>query len=142
MFDVFRWTAYTIVIPLMPLLIVAAIASQRDNAIPYERILGGTELLLLCLFVASTTYKDWRNDKAKLKRSRVYDCLSPLMEIWIIIIATLSICVFIHVHLQDLEAPAQFWSNTGIVFGILTTAICFTAQALLATGDKHKREWA
>ena len=142
MFDLFRWTIYTVVIPLMPLLIVAAIAGQPDNAIPYERLLGGTEIFLLCLFVASTTYKDWCNDEAKVARLRVYECLSPLMEIWIIVIATLSVYVFVHVHLQDLGMPAKFLANTGIVFGLLTTAVCLTAQVLLAKGEKLKREMA
>lgn len=142
MIDVFKWIIYTIVIPLMPLLIVAAIASQPENATPYERILGGTELFLLCLFVASTTYKDWTNDKAKLARSKGCDCLSSLMEIWILIVATFSVYVFIHVYLQDLGMPAQFVANSGIALGILTTAICLSAQVSLANCEKQKRELA
>lgn len=142
MIDVFKWIIYTIVIPLMPLLIVAVIASQPEKAIPYERILGGTEIFLMCLFVASTTYKDWNNDRAKLARSKVNEFLSPMMEIWMFIIATMSVYVFIHVYLHDLGMHAEFVANSAIVFGVLTTVICLSAQVLLANGEKQKRESA
>ena len=138
--NVYRWTIYTIVIPLSPLLVVAAISSQPEKAIPYEGILGGTEIFLLCLFITSTTYRDWDIARERLAQSHLRECLRLALEFWLYGLGVMSAFVFLHVHVQDLGLPAQFVANTGIVFGTLTTALCLTAQVLLANGEKAKRK--
>lgn len=137
---VFKWAIHTIVVPLSPLLVVGLIASQPEKAIPYERILGGTEIFLLCLFIAAATYRDWDDAKAKLADSSLWNCLSPLLLIWVQSLAIMSVFILIHTHVQDLGLRAQFVANAGIVFGLLTAAICLSAQVFLASA-KQKREW-
>ncbi len=136
---VFKWTIYSIVIPLLPLLVAWAIASSPEKAIPYEQILGGTEVFLICLFVAATTYRDWDDAKAKMGDSNLWNCLSPLLFIWVQSLAIMSVFIFIHVRVQDLGLSAEFVANAGIGFGLVTAAICLSAQVFLASA-KQKRE--
>lgn len=136
---VFRWAIYAIVVPLSPLLVAGLIASQPEKALPYERILGGTEIFLLCLFIAATTYRDWDDAKARLTDSRLWNSLSPLLFIWVQSVAVMSAFIMIHTHVQDLGLSAQFVANAGIGFGMLTAAICLPAQIFLASA-KQKRD--
>ena len=137
--QVFNWTIYTVLLPLSPLLIVTLIASQPEKTIPYEDILGGTELLLICLFIAATTYRDLNSAKARFTQSGARECMSLLLLMWVYVAGMMCAFVFLHVHVQDLGLRAKFVANAGLVFGILTTAICLTAQLLLASEEKAKR---
>jgi hypothetical protein len=103
----------------------------QGSGLDYQSLLGGTELYILSVTVLASTKNDLDNSEADFTQFRVYNTLTELLFLSIILIGMMFAAVYINEHVQDFGMHKAFIANAGIAAGIVSSVICIALQAIL-----------
>ena len=131
-----RWVIFSILVPLLPMLFAANLKLGQGQGLDYQSLLGGTELYILSVTVLASTKNDLDNSEADFTRFRVYDVLTELLFLSIILIGMMFASVYINKHVQDFGMQKSFIANAGIALGIVASVICIALQAILFVAER------
>ncbi len=109
----------------------------QGKGIEFQSLLGGTELYILSVTVLASTKNDLDNSKADFSQFRVYNILTELLFLSIIVIGMMFAAVYINKHVQDFGLNPSFIANAGIALGLMASLICVSLQALLFVAEKQ-----
>ncbi len=131
-----RWVIFSIVVPLLPMIFAGILKLGQGSGLEYQSLLGGTELYILSVTVLASTKNDLDNSQADFSRFRVYNVLTELLFLSIILIGMMFAAVYINEHVQDFGMQKPFIANAGIALGIVASVICVPLQAILFVAEK------
>ena len=126
-----RWVIFSIVVPLLPMIFAGILKLGQGMGLDYQSLLGGTELYILSVTVLASTKNDLDNSEADFSQFRVYNILTELLFLSIILIGMMFAAVYINEHVQDFGMRIPFIANAGIAAGIVSSVICMALQAIL-----------
>ena len=126
-----RWAIFAIVVPLLPMIFAGILKLGQGSGLNYQSLLGGTELYILSVTVLASTKNDLDNSEADFSKFRVYNILTELLFVSIILIGMMFAAVYINEHVRDFGMQKSFIANAGIAAGIVTSIICISLQAIL-----------
>ena len=126
-----RWAIFAIVVPLLPMIFAGILKLGQGTGLNYQSLLGGTELYILSVTVLASTKNDLDNSEADFSKFRVYNILTELLFVSIILIGMMFAAVYINEHVRDFGMQKSFIANAGIAAGIVTSIICISLQAIL-----------
>ena len=126
-----RWAIFAIVVPLLPMIFAGILKLGQGTGLNYQSLLGGTELYILSVTVLASTKNDLDNSEADFSKFRVYNILTELLFVSIILIGMMFAAVYINEHVRDFGMHKSFIANAGITAGIVTSIICMSLQAIL-----------
>ena len=132
-----RWVIYSIVVPLLPMIFAGLLKLGQGTGLEYQSLLGGTELYILSVTVLASTKNDLENSRADFSQFRVYNILTELLFLFIIIIGMMFAAVYINEHVQDFGLRQSFIADVGLALGAIATAICCSLQAILFVALKQ-----
>ena len=104
----------------------------------YQSLLGGTELYILSVTVLASTKNDLDNSEADFSQFRVYNALSDLLFVSMIVIVMLFAAVYINQHVQDFGLQKSFIADAGITSGIMASLNCISLQAILFVAENKE----
>ncbi len=131
-----RWVIFAIVVPLFPMLFAALLKLGLGKGLDYQSLLSGTELYILSVTILASTKNDLDNSQADFSQFRVYNVLTELLFLSIILIGMMFAAVYINEHVQDFGMHKPFVANAGIALGIVASVICIALQAILFVAEK------
>lgn len=131
-----RWVVFAIVVPLLPMLFAALLKLGQGQGLDYQSLLSGTELYILSVTILASTKNDLDNSLADFSKFLVYNVLTELLFLSIILIGMMFAAVYISEHVQDFGMQKSFIANAGIALGIMATVICVALQAILFVAER------
>ena len=133
-----RWIIFSIVVPLLPMLFAMFLKLGLQQELVYQSLFGGTELYILSVTVLASTKNDLDNSDADFSQFRIYNMLTEVLFLLIIVIGMMFAAVFINEHVNDFGLYESFIANLGIGLGIITTIICVALQIILSIAENLK----
>ena len=133
-----RWVIYSIVIPLLPMLFAGLLKLGQGAGLEYQSLLGGTELYILSVTVLASTKNDLENSRANFSKFRVYNVLTELQLLFIIMIGMMFAAVYINKHVQDFGLQQSFIANGGIILGVVASLNCVSLQAIRFISENNE----
>ncbi len=133
-----RWTIFAIVVPLLPMIFAGILKLGQGSGLNYQSLLGGTELYILSVTVLASTKNDLDNSEADFSKFRVYNALSDLLFVSMIVIVMLFAAVYINEHVQDFGLQKSFVADAGITSGIMASLTCISLQAILFVAENKE----
>ncbi len=133
-----RWIIFSIVVPLLPMMFAILLKLGQGQELDYHSLLGGTELYILSVTVLASTKNDLDNSEADFSQFRIYNMLTEVLFLLIIVIGMMFAAVYINEHVQDFGLYESFIADLGIGIGIITTVICISLQIILSIAENLK----
>lgn len=133
-----RWAIFAIVVPLLPMIFAGILKLGQGSGLNYQSLLGGTELYILSVTVLASTKNDLDNSEADFSKFRVYNALSDLLFVSMIVIVMLFAAVYINQHVKDFGLQKSFIADAGITSGTMASLNCISLQAILFVAENKE----
>ena len=130
-----KWVIFSIVVPISPMIFAGILKLAQGSGLDYRSLLGGTELYILSVTVLASTKNDLDNSEADFAQFRVYNVLTELLFLSIILIGMMFAAVYINEHVQDFGMHKSFIADAGIAAGVVSSVICIALQAILFVAE-------
>ena len=131
-----KWALYAILVPLFPMLFAAILRVALGIGLDHHGLFGGSELYILSVTILASTKNDLDSSDADFSQFRVYNVLTELLLISLILNVMMFASVYINEHIGDYGLPKPFIADFGLVLGILATIICLSLQAILHIAER------
>ena len=132
--QIWRWTAYVILLPLTPIFLsLLILCGQVEASATIEEVLGGTELFFAALVVMGITLRDVEIVNEVYVTGGRFDLMRTTLLLATCFVAMSACFAFIHDRVFDLGLDQRYLAAYGTVTILLVSTLCITAQAKLAT---------
>lgn len=119
------------------MLFAALLKLGQGQGLVYQSLLSGTELYILSVTILASTKNDLDNSQADFAQFRVYNILTELLFLSIIVIGMMFAAVYVNEHVQDFGLNQSFIANAGIALGFMASLNCVSLQALLFVAEQQ-----
>ena len=133
-----RWVIFSLVVPLLPMLFAGMLKFGQGSGLNYESLLGGTELYILSVTVLASTKNDLDNSESDFGGFRLYNVLTELQFVSIVVIGMMFAAVYINEHVRNIGLVEPFIANAGIALGMAATVICIALQSIRYNALRHR----
>ena len=134
-----HWISFTVVMPLLPILVSGIVIAMRGETVRYEALLGGAELFFICLCIAASTARDLEDAKSHLRGWAPFELANCVMQLLLMSLCLCTMFVFLDRNFVERGLDREYVANLAICFAVLSAAICLSAQIALAKAEKPKR---